>query len=328
MKHLKIKVHMIWIAVIIMYIISIIVNPATFTWMQIRNVMKIVPFLGIAALGHTIVVLVGGTDLSIAGIVTATVLITCRVMSFGTGSFLGALAYPILLGIGLGVIKGFIITKFKIMPLITTMAMNYIIVGSCLVLSGGATTGRVARSFQVLTDGYIFGIIPISVVIFMALAVLIWIMQTKTKFGYEIYATGSNPTAAYVNGVNTQLTIILAYVICSLCAVLTGFLLAAYIQIPSFDVGDPYATNSLAAVVIGGTLMTGGVGGVSGTVGGAIFMTLLNAFMNILRAHPGVQNIVRGSIIIIGIWISSGDMNKKIRYFFNQKLRGFSLKKT
>ena len=303
-KGKKIQIPMIWMAVILLYIASVIKTPATLSWIQIRNLMKVAPFLGVAAVGHTFTVLTGGTDLSISWTVTATILICCRVMNFGQGSIIAAISIAVSLGIALGIVKGLVITKLRIPPMITSLAVNYVIMGSSLILTGGATTGRVTKSFQVLTDNYIFGI-PISFAIFVFVVLILWIIQTKTKFGYEIYATGANKRAAYVNGVSPDLTVIKSYVICSLCAVLTGFLLAAYIQIPSFEIGEPYGTNSLAATVIGGTLMTGGVGGVSGTFGGAIFMTLLVSFLNTFKVPPSIQLIVRGSIILIGIWLSS-----------------------
>jgi ribose transport system permease protein len=312
MKKKSFKIPGIWIAIVVLYMVSVIVNPNMLSGSQIMNLMKVVPFLGVVALGHTFVVFSGGTDLSVAGLITATIVVACRIMDYGKGSILMAVLVTALLGIAVGVINGLLVTKLKMLPLVVTLAINYVIFGLTLILSGGVTIGRVSPEFEVITKGYVFNVIPMSFIILLAVTLLLWIVLNKTKFGQELKATGSNTRAAYVSGINTDMTKIKAHIVCSLSAVGTGLLLSSYIQIPSFDAGDPYSLNSLAAVVVGGTLMTGGVGSVVGSLGGAIFVTILNSFLNVVRTSLGVQYIIQGSIIIIGIWASSSGLGRKL----------------
>jgi len=312
MKHRNFRIPGIWFAIIALYTLSVIVTPNMLSGAQLMNLMKIAPFLGVVALGHTFVVLTGGTDLSVSALITTTIIIACRLMDYGKGSILAAILVTVLLGVVIGAINGLIITMFKILPLVVTLSMNFVIFGLALILSGGVTIGRVSPSFEVLTKGYVFNLIPVSFVVLLIFTLLMWIVLNKTKFGRELYATGSNSVAAHVSGINTKAIIIKAHIICSLSAVATGLLLASYIQIPSFDVGDTYSLNSLAAVVVGGTLMSGGVGGVVNSLGGAIFVTILNSFLNVVRTSIGVQYLFQGLIIIIGIWASSSGFGKKV----------------
>ena len=137
-------------------------------------------------------------------------------------------------------------------------------------------------------------------------------MEKRTKLGRELFAVGANYRSAFVAGINSDATIIKAHVICSVMAAISGLLLSAYINLPSFDLGDPYATDSIAATVIGGTLMSGGVGGIGGTIGGAIFMTILNSMLNVLRMGMGPQYIIKGAVIVIGLVATSPQLRATI----------------
>ena len=305
MKVLK-KTPRILIALIAFYFISGIVNPNMFSSGQLTNLMKTTPFLAVVAMGHTFVVLSGGTDLSVSSVITATLIISCRIMDYGNGSIFLAVAACLVMGVVVGVVKGFIITRFNILPLVVTLSLNYVIFGLALILSKGVTIGRVSPEFEVITKGYTFGVIPNSFIIMIIVGVVFWFILNKTRFGNELYCTGANARAAYVSGINESATIIKAHIVCSISAVITGLLLASYIQIPSFDAGDPYSLNSLAAVLVGGSAMTGGVGSVVLSMLGAMFVTMLNSFLNVIRSSIGVQYLCQGAIIVFGVWISSG----------------------
>jgi ribose transport system permease protein len=312
-KMKKLKIPPIWIAVILLYAIACILSPNMLSWDQIKNLLRVSAFLGTVSLGQTFAILIGGIDLSVAGVITATNIICCMVMNYGKGSTILALVIPLVLGVVVGAVKGIIITRIKILPMIVTLALNNVIFGLALILTGGVSTGRVSPGFAAMGDGAMFNILPWTFVFFMLTAAVLLFMQNKTKLGREIYAVGANYRSAHIAGINADATIIKAHIISSVCAVISGLLLSAYINLPSFDLGDPYATDSIAAVVIGGTLMSGGVGGIGGTIGGAIFMTILNSLLNVLKMGMGPQYIIKGVIIVVGLVATSATIRNTLK---------------
>jgi ribose/xylose/arabinose/galactoside ABC-type transport system permease subunit len=315
-KRKSLKIPPIWIAVLLLYVLACILSPNMFSWNQIKNLLKISAFLGTVALGQTFSILVGGIDLSVAGVITASNIICCMTMSYGYGSTVLGLLLPIGLGVVVGLIKGVIITRIKILPMIVTLALNNVIFGLALILTGGVSTGRVSPGFAAMGDGAFLNVLPWTFIIFMACAGILLFVQKKTRMGREIFAVGANSRSAYIAGINSDATIIKAHVICSVMAAVSGLLLSAYINLPSFDLGDPYATDSIAATVIGGTLMSGGVGGIGGTIGGAIFMTILNSLLNVLRMSMGPQYVIKGVIIVVGLVTTSATLRNAIKAWF------------
>lgn len=313
----KIRIPSVWIAVILIYVLSAFFAPV-FSLSQIRNIMRVISFLGTVAIGQTFVIITRGLDLSVAGVITTTTVVCCVLMNGEDSNILVAVLVCLAIGVVVGVAKGLLITKLKIVPMITTLAINTIVFGFSLIITDGVQKGRVAPKFEAIGDSMILGV-PTTFLVFVIFAAAMWFLANRTRIGKEIYATGANSTAAYVSGINHHRSIIVAHTICSVSAVITGLLLVSYTGLSSFDTGDPYTMNSIASSVIGGTLMTGGVGTVIGTVGGALFMTLLNTITNVLQMSSGVQILIRGLIIIIGISSSS----KTVSNFIHSKLSRF-----
>ena len=301
----KLKVPPIWIAVVLLYVLACILSPNMLSWNQIKNLLRVSAFLGTVSLGQTYAILTGGIDLSVASVITASNIICCMTMMYGNGSTVLGIVLPLLLAVGVGLLKGIIITQIKILPMIVTLALNSVIFGLALILTGGVSTGRVSPGFAAMGDGAFLDILPWTFIIFVICAAVLMFMEKRTKLGRELFAVGANYRSAFVAGINSDATIIKAHVICSVMAAISGLLLSAYINLPSFDLGDPYATDSIAATVIGGTLMSGGVGGIGGTIGGAIFMTILNSMLNVLRMGMGPQYIIKGAVIVIGLIATS-----------------------
>ena len=308
----KLKVPPIWIAVVLLYILACILSPNMLSWNQIKNLLRVSAFLGTVSLGQTYAILTGGIDLSVASVITASNIICCMTMMYGNGSTVLGIVLPLLLAVGVGLLKGIIITQIKILPMIVTLALNSVIFGLALILTGGVSTGRVSPGFAAMGDGAFLDILPWTFIIFLICAAVLMFMEKRTRLGRELFAVGANYRSAFVAGINSDATIIKAHVICSVMAAISGLLLSAYINLPSFDLGDPYATDSIAATVIGGTLMSGGVGGIGGTIGGAIFMTILNSMLNVLRMGMGPQYIIKGAVIVIGLVATSPQLRATI----------------
>jgi len=199
-----------------------------------------------------------------------------------------------------GLLNGIIITLLKVTPLIATLAMNSILFGAALVYTGGAPHGDAAPGFQWIGAGNLFGL-PVSMIVWLAIALAVaWVLR-KTVYGRWLYATGANATAARLMGVPVVPIVISAYVASSVLAALGGLLFTAYIGAPSLGIGNSFLLTSVAAVVVGGTVLTGGVGSVIATIGGTIFITELNSFTNVIQITTGTQMVLQGSIIALSV---------------------------
>lgn len=296
------RVGPVWIAVALLYAVSSVVSPAMFKTSQVLNILQVTAFLGTVALGQTIALLVGGIDLSVAGVVTLTNIVVASVMAGQTGRMLPAVAVCLLLAAGVGLINGLLVTFVRVTPLIVTLATNSILYGTALVYTQGAPHGSVSSTFAELGQGHLLGF-PVSTLCWLLLALATAWLLRKTTYGRHLYALGANPRAARLMGVRLGPMLVSAYVLSSLLAAAGGLLITAYIGLPSLGIGDQFLLTSIAAPVVGGTMLTGGVGGVIGTVGGAVFITELNSFTTILRVSTGVQYILQGIIIALGVML-------------------------
>ena len=290
----------VWIAVVGLYLLSGLISPAMFQFSQVLNILQVASFLGVIALGQTIVVLSGGIDLSQAGMVTLTNIAATSLM-LGQPENIGlAVAVCLAMAVAIGALNGILVAIIGITPLIATLGMNAILFGAALVYTGGAPRGAAADAFSVIGTGSLFGI-PAPTLIWLLFAALVLLVTRGTIFGRWLYATGANPRAAALMGVPVERVIVAAYALSALLACLGGLLLTAYIGNPSLGIGNQFLLTAVAAVVVGGAALTGGQGGIIATVGGAVFITLLSSFTNIIRVSTGTQYVIQGAIIILSV---------------------------
>lgn len=290
----------IWAAVIAILCVTGLLSPETISWNHFANVLQVASFVGMAALGQTAVILTGGLDLSVGGVITLVNIVAATMMNGEPGTALYAVLFSLLLGTLIGVANGLFVTRLNITPLIATLGMNSILFGAALVYTRGAPRGSMAPGFTAFGQAKFLSV-PALAWVWLLTAVLLAVAFTHTPYGRRLYASGANPRAAWMTGVPVDRIKVIAYGLCGLTAAATGLLLSAYIGLPSLGIGDIYMLNTVAAVVVGGTALTGGKGTVWGSVGGALFITLLNSLTNVLRLSVGTQYIIRGVIIAAGI---------------------------
>jgi ribose transport system permease protein len=286
----------IWFAVVIMYMLFGIFSPGMFKGTQILNILQVAAFLGTVTIGQTLALLAGGIDLSVSGVVTLVNIVLATVMNGQSERIVPAVGICLILCIVVGLINGLLVAIAKVTPLIVTLAMNSILFGAALVYTGGAPRGLVTDEFAQIGQGYFLGI-PLSTISWLLLALVMIFLTRKTVFGRHLYAVGANPRAAHQLGVKVDRTLISAYILSSVMAGLAGILLTAYINLPSLGIGTQYQLTSVAAAVVGGTSLTGGLGSIVGSIGGVLFITELNSFTNMVRVSPGVQFVLQGVII-------------------------------
>jgi ribose/xylose/arabinose/galactoside ABC-type transport system permease subunit len=299
-KKLIPKIEPVWFAVILLYIVFGLISPAMFKTNQIFNILQVAAFLGTITIGQTIVILTGGIDLSVSGVVTLVNIVLASVMNGQPDRIIPAVVVCVVLAVVIGLINGTLVAVARITPLIVTLAMDSILFGAALVYTGGAPHGHVTEGFALIGQGSIFGF-PLSAASWFAIAAAMVLVTQKLKYGRRLYAVGANPAAANLMGIRVNHVIIGAYILSSLMACFCAILLTAYINLPSLGIGRQYQFASVAAAVVGGASLTGGVGSIMGSIGGALFITELNSFTNIIRVNPGVQYFLQGLIIAASV---------------------------
>lgn len=259
--------------------------------------------LGITAIGQTFVILVASIDLSVASLISASAVLASVVMSGNPAMIVPGIAAVLGLGLVIGLINGIVVSRLSVNPLIATLGMSFIVQG-CLSAFVDNFAGAVPESFQGFAYAQV-GPVPWSLLFLAALAVIAFIVLRGTKFGSDIYAVGGNPDAARVAGIKTARVIISAHVICSLLAATAGLYLASRLRsgAPWIGADGAYDLQSIAVTVIGGTLLSGGRGGIWGTMAGVLIFSLIDAIFNLtgLAAVVGVQGTLRGIIIVAAV---------------------------
>ena len=253
--------------------------------------------LGLVAIGQTIALLIGGIDLSVAAVITLTNVVAASMMVSGNTTIPLAVVTVLAIAAVIGAANGLIVTKLRVPPIITTLAMSILLQGGYLLYTRGSPTGRIAPGFRVIADGWIVGL-PWAAIVWGLVLVATGFLLHRTTFGRKLYATGGNPQAAWLSGISRDSITVLAYALCSLMAAFSGLMLSAYIGVASTSVGTGYDLSSIAAVVIGGTAFTGGSGGLTGTVGGVLVLTVLQSLLTMMNIGDPGRLVLQGAVII------------------------------
>jgi ribose transport system permease protein len=273
---------------------------------SLYSVLVLASFLGVAAAGQTLVILIGGLDLSVASVISAANLVTPVLIAKGWG--LGpAIACVIGMGAILGAINGFIIRRFSVTALIVTLASGGIVYGLALAATAdGQATGAVPAWLSSFSSpiGHTLGIaIPPVVVAWAVLAVVLGVLLKRSATGRRLYATGANQRAADLAGIRTLRVWIGAFAVSGAAAAATGVLLAGFVSSSSVGVGSPYLFTSLAAVVVGGTSLIGARGDYWRTVLGALILTLITTVLVGHGAGQAVEEAVYGFLILVFVGV-------------------------
>jgi len=268
---------------------------------NIDNVLTTTTILGIIAIGQTLVILVGSLDLSVPFVVSLASVMAGGIMADGTGSIVPAVLVALALGLVLGLVNGVIVSLLGVHGFIATLGTGLIVSGY-LASNFKGSHGSAPREFRLL-DATRIGPVPIATMIMLACAALAVLMLRRTRLGHHIYAVGGNADVARMSGVRTAVPIIAAHVLCSLLAALAGLLLLARLGVGQPTVGSQggYALMSIAAVVLGGTLLAGGKGGIVGTLAGVGIFAVLDNVMSVMELNPFLKDVVRGIVIVVAV---------------------------
>ena len=257
--------------------------------------------LAITALGQTFVILVASIDLSVAALISASAVLASVVMGGDPAMIVPAIAAVLTLGAIVGLINGLVVTQLEVNPLIATLGMALVIQG-CLSAFVSNFAGSVPSEFQFFAYGAVFGL-PFSIAFIGVMALLSWFVLRFTRLGANIYSVGGNEAAARFAGIKTARVVIAAHVICSLFAATAGLYLASRLGSGAPWIGREgmYDLESIAVVVIGGTILAGGRGGVWGTMAGVLIFALIDSLFNIVGMDAFAKQVLRGIIIIAAV---------------------------
>jgi ribose/xylose/arabinose/galactoside ABC-type transport system permease subunit len=276
------------------------------TTRNITNVLRQISINAILGIGVTYVILTGGIDLSLGSIVAFSGVISTAVVKHGGHDwvFIGLLC-GIAAGIACGLVSGALVSILKAPAFVATLAMMTAIRGFALMFTDGRPVTGFDSGFLQLGQGEIL-FLPTPVAVLILVLVVSAFILSYTRFGRYIYAVGGNAEAARVSGVSVKSVITSAYVICGACAGLAGVILASRINAGQPVSGQGSELDAIAAVVIGGTSLSGGVGGVFGTIVGALIIGVINNGLNLMEVSSYWQQVFKGVIIgvavVIDIW--------------------------
>ena len=300
----------IWMALIFIIILISLFNPSFFTMNNLLNVARQLSIKGILSLGMLLVILSGEIDLSVGAVLCVTGLFAAAAQNAGF-----SLIYSILFSLGAGALIGFfigiLVVKRNLPSFIISLAVMIVLRGYAMIFSKGepAITG-LYNSFMILGQGSILGI-PNPVIIFIVVTAIFHFLLSSTSFGAKVYATGSNKEAAIFSGIKTDNVKIWIFIIMGITSALAGLILTARLGAADSKMGNLYELDAIAAVIIGGTLFSGGVGSVSKVLPGIIILGILPNVLNMFEVSPYFQYHARGLIIILAYLLNTQKIGLK-----------------
>ena len=290
----------IWVGLVLLFFISLAVAPGTMTRGSILAMLPFAGILAIVATGQTLVIQQRGLDMSAIGMVSLAGVLMAR-----TGFAFGSLTLAVVFTVGVcaivGIINGTLVSRLAITPLVATLAVNALLIGSVRSLTGNVPV-NVPTIMQTISHAQLIGL-PANVLIAFAFVVTAWVITRKTAVGRKFVAVGVNPRAAEAAGVRVLRYRIGAYVASAVCFAAAGMLLAGFIGSASQTSGNDYLLPAIAAVVVGGTPFTGGKGSVIASAVAALFMAQLGQLVLALGAGDSVQLLVQACAILLATLI-------------------------
>ncbi|MBZ3904102.1 MULTISPECIES: ABC transporter permease [Streptomyces] len=262
-----------------------------------RYLVQTASFLGIVAVGQTLVVMMSGIDLSVSGVVALSAVVCAKVAS-GTGGTTAVLV-ALLLSALVGAVNAAGVVWLRVPPMVMTLATGTILAGALLVYTDGSPSSAQVPLLDTLANGRLLGVPWAFVLWLVVTAVAFWLLHLS-RTGRYAFALGAGEDAARASGVPLVSTAFVAYVSCALLAGIAGLVLLGFTGTSSLTMGNPYQLLSIASVVLGGTSILGGRGHLLGTVGGALLLTLLTALLTSWNLSEGVRQVVLG-VLIIGL---------------------------
>jgi ribose transport system permease protein len=288
-------------ALVILYIYGAATIPGFTAGPSVRSMLVLAALLGLAAVGQTLVVILGGLDLSSSGYIVAGAVLVSQLAGAHGWPAATAIGFIVVLVAAMGAATGWLCHRHRIQPLIVTLGTGALAAGGTLAWTKGQITGSAPPFLGQLASatGTTFGVaVPPVVVIWVGVAIALAVALHRTVAGRRLYATGANPRAAELALIRTDRVWVAAFAVSAVCAALVGVLLAGFAGADQ-SIGDPYLFQGLTAVIVGGTMITGARGDYTHTVVGALILTVLTTVLVGKGFQTADQQIVFGALILV-----------------------------
>ncbi|WP_038468198.1 ABC transporter permease [Candidatus Sodalis pierantonius] len=269
-------------------------------------VLRQISINGILAIGMTFVIITAGVDLSVGSVLALSGIVAARFATTNSGLSIGDSAHALIMlvalaiGIVCGLINGTILARYRLQPFIVTMGMLSAARGLALLTTDGNLVSQLNSDFRWLDNGDVLGI-PVPVILFIAIFALGWVLLNKTLFERYVYAVGGNQKSARTSGISVVKVKVLVYTLCGALAGIAGLILTARTGSAQTSAGAAYELDAIAAVVIGGTSMAGGVGTLVGTFFGILIIGVMNNGLDLLGVQSYYQQIIKGALIVVAV---------------------------
>ncbi len=282
----------------LLYGITVAMVPTALNLSAITSIIMLTLLLSFASAGQTIVLIAGGMDFTVGAVMSAGAIITTAIMNGQDGNFVKTLVVVLLSSAGIGLLNGICTVKIGLPAMIVTMAISNVVNRLTYVLTDGSPLGYASPAFIKSVTSKILGFVPSLALYGLVIFPIVFYLLYFSRLGKQVYLVGNNDNAARLNGINTSKVKILTYVISATLSGFTGMLGAGYMQSAKCQMFDGYAFNSLIAVIVGGTALSGGVGTYTGSIAGALLMVVLTNMLTALSLSQPVRNIAMGIVMI------------------------------
>ena len=284
---------------LVICVFATILSPSFLSVANLFNVFKQITVAGIVGCGMTFVILTGGIDLSVGSILGLAGVLASGILE-STGNAGAAILVALAVGIGCGAVNGFFVAVCEIPPFISTLGMMTLLRGCILVYTKGSPIPIKVDAYKFFGKGTVAGV-PVPVIILIILFLIAHYVLTQTSYGRSIYAFGGNREAARLSGISVRFTEWMAYTLNGLMCGVAGVILTA--RLGSAQSTSGIEMDAIAAVILGGTSLSGGVGFVLPTVVGAMIMGIIDNILTLMNVNPHATNIVKGAVILIAVLV-------------------------
>ena len=287
-----------YVLLFVLFALAALINPHYASWANIRNLLQIGAFIGIIAVGQTLVIITGQIDLSIPWNLTFTAILMSTLFAQGYSTGV-AIAAALVVGTLVGMFNSIGTAVFRIHSLVWTLGMNALMEGVTLVYTHAQPPkSNIPDVVRTLGAGDIGGI-PVPLLVWAGLAAAVLVLLHKSRFGRYLYGIGNNESALFLSGVDSRKIYLGAFAVSGFCAAVAGILLTGYSSQTYLGMGNDYLLVPVAAVIIGGTNIMGGSGGYVGSISGTLIVVLLQSVLSTVQIHQAGKNIIFGVIIIL-----------------------------
>lgn len=297
------------VAILVMLFVMLFFPTNFFTRFNIFDLLNSASILLVLAFGITFVIIAGGIDLSIGGTMVVSGIVTIKLMPHAP--LLICMLGGLLSGVIIGLINGYLVVYQKTEPFIITLGMGLLLTGVAQQLTDAHPIAASNPKFMMIANGFMFGVIPNLVIVMLILLIIAYAILRFTQFGRNCYAIGGDYEVAEYSGINVRKIKTMTYVIGGFAAALGGILLSSKLNSGSCVYGDTTALTVISAVVVGGTSLAGGLGGIPQTALGLLVFAVMENAMIMLRINPYIQIILRGIVIVTILCLDSYGRKKR-----------------